>query len=126
MSYEDIVPYQFRSGDEAEKNGRKGGVASGASRRRKRSLKDAADLFLSLPVNNPQISQGLEAAGLDPDDIDYQMAVIAGMTIEAVKGNPKAAKILMEMLGDNTKDDPVEDQMAKARDLLEGLDSAID
>lgn len=43
---------RFRSGEEAARNGRKGGQASGAARRRKKSLKEAADLYLSLPVTD--------------------------------------------------------------------------
>ena len=31
---------QFRSGEEAAKNGQKGGIASGVARRRKRSMKE--------------------------------------------------------------------------------------
>ena len=42
MSREDIVQYQFRSGDEAQENGRKGGIASGISRRRNRVMADMA------------------------------------------------------------------------------------
>ena len=41
---------QFRSGEEAARNGSKGGIASGAARRRKKSLKEAADLYLSLSL----------------------------------------------------------------------------
>ena len=47
---QNLVPYQFdssQSREEAAKNGALGGRASGASRRRKRSLREAADLYLS-------------------------------------------------------------------------------
>ena len=50
-----LIPHQFTSDqnrEEAAKNGRLGGKASGAARRRKRSLKEAADLYLSLPVED--------------------------------------------------------------------------
>ena len=52
-------------------------------------------------------------AGLNTDEIDYQMAVIVGLTLQAAKGDAKAAKAVFELLGDdarvdtNTEDDPL-------------------
>lgn len=122
---QNLIPFSQRSKNEAREEGRKGGVASGAARRRKRSMREAADLFLSLPVSNPQISQSLENAGLDVDDIDYQMAVVAGMTIEAVKGNPKAAKVLMEMLGGNKEDEAQKNALNKLDEVLDQIGGVV-
>ncbi len=47
---QNLIPMDQRSQSEARELGREGGRASGASRRRKRSLREAADLYLSLPV----------------------------------------------------------------------------
>lgn len=97
-----IVPYRFtaeQSREEAARNGQKGGKASGAARRRKRSLKEAADLFLSLPVNDERTYNKMVVAGIDPEDIDYQMAVVVGTTVEAMSGNAQAAKLLTEIVG---------------------------
>ena len=52
MSSENLIPMDQRSEAEARELGAKGGKASGAARRRKRSLKEAADLYLSLPVSD--------------------------------------------------------------------------
>lgn len=107
MSYEDIVPYQFKSGDEAERNGQKGGVASGVTRRRKRRLKEAADLYLSLPVADTKLWNALSVEGIEQDDIDNQMALVVSLSKQAVSGDPKAAKVLVDIIGkeDNTSDD---------------------
>lgn len=107
-----LVPYQFTSEqnrEEAAKNGAKGGRASGAARRRKKSLKEAADVFLSLPVTNKKRFNDLSRAGVDPDDIDNQMAVVAGLTMAATKGDARAAKLLVDLLGDEAKDDAADD-----------------
>lgn len=98
------IATQFKSGEEAARNGAKGGIASGAARRRKRRLQEAADLFLSLPVTDQQISKKLVRRGLESDDIDIQMAIIAAMSDEAMKGNPKAAKILVDLLDDKQEE----------------------
>lgn len=102
---QNLIPFSERSEREARENGRKGGIASGAARRRKRSLRDAADLFLSLPVSDTQTYNKMIFAGIEPDDIDYQMAVVVGITVKAAAGDAKAAKVLMEMIGGSDEDD---------------------
>ena len=101
---QNLVPYQFQSGSEARESGAKGGVASGAARRRKRSLKEAADLFLSLPVSDQKTQNKITKAGVDPDDIDNQMAMIIGLTWAATAGDAKAAKVIIDLLGEDGKD----------------------
>lgn len=95
---QNLVPIQ--SGKEARERGRKGGIASGVSRRRKRSLREAADLYLSLPVASKKKWNVIAKEGVDPEDIDNQMAVIAGLTLKAAKGDAKAAKVLFDLLGE--------------------------
>ena len=100
---QNLVPYQFdssQSREEAAKNGALGGRASGASRRRKRSLREAADLYLSLPVAGKRAWNKLARNGVDPEDVDNQMAIIAGLTLKAAKGDAKAAKVLFDLLGE--------------------------
>lgn len=103
-----LIPHQFtseQSREEAAKNGALGGIASGVSRRRKKSLKEAADLFLSLPVADQRARNKIAQAGVEPEDIDNQMAVIIGLTTKAVKGDAKAAKVLIDLLGEDSKSD---------------------
>ena len=75
-----------------------GGIASGVARRRKRALREAADLYLSLPVRDGRKRNALLRDGLDPNDVDNQMAVIVGLTKVAQLGEAKAAKLLFELI----------------------------
>lgn len=103
-----IIPYQFdsnQSREQAAKNGAAGGRASGVSRRRKKSLREAAELYLSLPVSDKRAWNKLARDGVDPEDVDNQMAIIAGLTIKAAKGDAKAAKLLFELVGDQSGED---------------------
>lgn len=104
---QNIVPYQFRSGEEARENGAKGGVASGIARRRKRSLREAADLYLSMPVTDNRKWNQLAIDGVDIEDIDNQMAIVAGLSRRAQDGDAKAAKVLVDIIGkeDDSGDD---------------------
>lgn len=97
---QNLIPMDQRSQSEARELGREGGRASGVSRRRKRSLRDAADLYLSLPVADKRAWNKLARNGVDPEDVDNQMAIIAGLTIKAAKGDAKAAKVLFDLLGE--------------------------
>lgn len=100
---QNLVPIQ--STEEARERGRKGGIASGVSRRRKRSLREAADLYLSLPVANRKKWNAIAKEGVDPEDVDNQMAMIIGLTQAAINGDAKAAKLLFELVGDQSGED---------------------
>ena len=96
-----LIPMDQRSKSEARELGRNGGIASGVSRRRKRSLKEAADLYLSLPVTDRRVWNKISRRGVDPEDIDNQMAMIIGLTIAATAGDAKAAKVIVDLLGED-------------------------
>ena len=69
-------------------------------------------MYLSLPVANRRAWNKISAEGVDPDDIDNQMAMIIGLTQKAIKGDAKAAKIIVDLLDNQTgktADDAVED-----------------
>lgn len=98
-----LIP--VRSTEEARERGRNGGRASGEARRRKKSLREAAELYLSLPVSDKRAWNKLAKDGVAPEDVDNQMAIIAGLSIKAAKGDAKAAKVLFELVGDQRGED---------------------
>ena len=116
-----LIPMDQRSKSEARELGRNGGIASGVSRRRKRSLKEAADLFLSLPVTDTRTFNKMAKAGIDVDDADYQMAVIVGLTMQAAKGDAKAAKAVFDLLGEIPDDDGGNKQEQDHSALIEAI-----
>ena len=125
--YKNLVPNEERTPDELRSITQKGGIASGVARRRKRSMREAADYYLALPETDRRSVNALLRDAVDPEDIDNQMAVIKGITARAKKGDPQAANVLLKMLGeDNPPDDTAADTLENARKLLGGIDSAID
>ena len=96
-----LVPNDKRTPSERRENARKAGQASGAARRRKKSLKEAVDLYLSLPVTDKRRANKLKRRQLDPEDIDNQMAMVVGLVEAASCGDARAAKVVMDMLGDD-------------------------
>ena len=109
---QNLIPFDERTEEEQREIRASGGRASGVSRRRKKSLREAADLYLSLPVANRRAWNKISAEGVDPEDIDNQMAMIIGLTQKAIKGDAKAAKIIVDLLDNQigkTADDVLED-----------------
>lgn len=125
--YKNLVPNEERTPDELRSITQKGGIASGVARRRKRSMREAADYYLALPETDRRSVNALLRDAVDPEDIDNQMAVIKGITARAKKGDPQAANVLLKMLGEEVpQEDPGADTLENARKLLGGIDSAID
>ena len=78
----------------------RGGKASGVARRRKKTLKQAAELVMSLPVSDKRLKAKLKKMGIDTEDADNQTAVIVGLLGRAVNGDHKAASLIFELLDD--------------------------
>ena len=102
---DNLIPFSERSKEEARECGRAGGIASGIARRRKRSLKEAADLYLSLPVSDKRKWNRIVARYVEPEDIDNQMAMIVGMVDAAAAGDARAARVIVDLIGDDTDAD---------------------
>ena len=123
VSREDLIPFNARTKDEQKKIASAGGKASGEARRRKKSLREAAELYLSLPVTDRRSWNKLARREIDPEDIDNQMAMIVGLTDAAVLGDARAGRLIVDILGEQPREP---DGLDAARELLEGVDSAID
>ena len=102
------------SSDEARELGRRGGVASGAARRRRKALREALDVYLSLPVQDKRSLNRLLRAGVDEDDADTQMLIVASLVQRAIDGNVRAAKLIFDLMADDNthalderEDDPI-------------------
>lgn len=97
-----LIPFDERTESEQREIAQKGGIASGAARRRKKSLREAADLYLSLPLRDKRKLNAMLRDGVDPEDADNQMAIIVGLSKQAMAGDSKAAKVLFDLLDDGS------------------------
>ena len=122
---QNLIPNSERTPEQRKEMARNGGRASGIARRRKKSLKEAADLYLSLPVKDRRKRNAIVKKGVSEDDIDYQMAMIIGLTEKATKGDAKAARVIIDLLGESlsagAKDEREDDPLTVAlKEELEG------
>ena len=122
-----LIPFNERTESEQREIAQKGGIASGAARRRKRSMREAADYYLSLPETDRRRVNAMLRDSIEPEDIDNQMSVVMGIAAAAKQGDSRAANVLLKMQGEETvQEDPAADALEAARKLLGGIDSAID
>ena len=98
---QNLIPFGSKGSKSEERAMQsKGGVNSGVTRRRKRTVKQAVELVMSLPVSDPKLKAKLKKMGIDMDDADNQTAVVVGLLGRAIKGDPKASALLFEQLDD--------------------------
>ena len=95
-----LIPMNERTKDEQREIASKGGKASGKARRRKRTMKDAAQLILQLPVRAEQAAL-LQKYGIPENDCTNLMLIMAKAVQMAADGNLKAAEFIRDTLGEN-------------------------
>lgn len=112
---------QFRSGEQAVENGRKGGVNSGIARREKKTVQKILNDFLSTAVkDNPQVSKLAAKIGLKSDDSIKDLFTIVCTLNTLKKGELKDLELMMKLLGETPTPempdtaDETEDALSKA------------
>lgn len=94
-SKKNLVPFTT---DTAKEAGSKGGKASVKTRRKKKKMKQAMDLLLSLPVLEKNMSK-LNELGVNNEDADNQMLMLTVAFQKAVSGDVKAMHFIKEITG---------------------------
>lgn len=87
---------QFRSGEEAARNGRKGGKASGEARRRKANFRKTLNLLLTTKIESEEWTPLLEALGLE---CTLESALLMAQIKAALAGSTKAATFVAKYSG---------------------------
>lgn len=80
-----------RSPSEARINGKKGGIASGEARRRKKTMRELLDIALSEVIKNPNTGESKTG----------EEWVAAALMRKAMKGDVAAYRTIAEMRGEN-------------------------
>lgn len=96
---ENLVPFTSdQSREKAVANGRKGGIASGEAKRKKRTMREVAEMVATMELKDPKMLAALHAAGFQ-DPITNEDAAFFGLLRKAQTGDPSALKLLAEMRG---------------------------
>ena len=101
---ENLIPASQRSKSEARENSKKGGVASGKARRRKKALRLALKGLMDIPLGElaPDLRYGIMiAAKLTDEGLTVGDAVIGSIVRTACNGNSQMAKLLLDTIGES-------------------------
>ena len=113
MAKEDLIPQNMRTKEEQKEIARKGGIASGEARRRKRSLREAMETMLALDLSEKEIND-LAKKGYDAQTkLD---ALTAAALMSAKRGNSQAFANVMRLLGEETLNIELQDDSTKNMD----------
>lgn len=113
---------QFKTGREQVEIARKGGIASGEAKRRKKNLAELAKTFADLQVVDDKAKKTLAKLGISEEDATQGMVMVASMFQAANRGKVAAAKLVSEWMevGAISDDDISSDPLSAAFAALEG------
>ena len=93
-----------RSSEEAAKNGQKGGIASGQSRRQKKTLSELAKMIAENPAP-AAAKKKLTKMGISDEDANNNACIVAAVYDKAVKGNMQAVDKWEQLTAVSNDDD---------------------
>lgn len=108
MAKEDIVEHQFNNltAEQQQKIASMGGKASAEAKKKRKTMKEQAELLLSLAVKNPKLKKAMENLGIEEDEQTNQMAMIIAMMNKAIsKGDVQAFTSLQATIGEKPKEE---------------------
>lgn len=97
MNDENLIPGNKRSHSEARENGRKGGIASGEARRRKRNMREWAEI---LSAQRAKDRKGNIILDDDGEALTRDANVVNAQLSKAEDGDTNAARFVASLLGD--------------------------
>lgn len=100
-----------RSKEEARERGKKGGIKSGETRRRKAALRNTMNRLLTMQAEVDGLSDVLRADG---GESTYEEIIAMAMIQQASLGNVKAYQAIMKTVGQTEKsEEDLEEQKSK-------------
>ena len=105
---ENLRPFDTLSEEEQRAIRQKGGIASGKARKKKKQLKDLANIILDNNIRDEQVVKNMQEKfpELNMDDITYGLILLLKQYEKAKDGDAKA----FELLRDTSGQKPVEKQ----------------
>lgn len=98
--------------EEAREYGRRGGIASGKTRKRKANMKKTLEALLVSKVSNPQLSRVLQDMGFEDD---YESALLLVAMQKALKGSSRHMELISKIVNSEGAKDTLDKKEQKAR-----------
>ena len=97
LNLDNLTPFSRDDVEKARAAGRKGGVASGEAKRRKRTFRELIELVMTMEVDDPAVHAKLTELGLDPT---HDMAITMAAVRKAETGDIEATRYLRDTKGE--------------------------
>ncbi len=102
---ENLKPFTSdQSHEEAVKNGRKGGIKSGESKREKKEFRELLAMVDAMPMKAPAFTEGLRQLGIPEEviaNLDQKLAKAFALQRRCLSGDPQAIKLWLEQIGEH-------------------------
>ena len=95
-----IMPYRFKPGEDARSRGAAGGKKSGETRRKKKAMKEVANMVLGLKIDRDDVREVCAALGIDDDEATVQFISLMAIANNAMQGDIKALEFLRDTAGE--------------------------
>lgn len=108
--------------EEAREIGKKGGIASGKARRKRKALNDTLNELFSMPIKDGKakdIESIKSLASIKGQNITVQEAIVLAQIQKALKGDQRSARLLFEMLSEQLTGTTVQTESHNA--LIEAI-----
>lgn len=109
---ENLIPFNERTKKEQREIQRKGGIASGKTRKRKANMKKTLEALLVSKVSNPQLSRVLQDMGFEDD---YESALLLVAMQKALKGSSRHMELISKIVNSEGAKDTLDKKEQKAR-----------
>lgn len=94
-----LIPNSQRTPEELREITRKGGIASGVARRKKKTLKQIGDMIGSLDIKSEKNRAILRDAGITDEDMINDVGMMFRLNLKAQNGDTKAIELLSKLRG---------------------------
>lgn len=100
-----LIPLNERTKEEQREIAKKGGIASGKARRKKKLLRQILDEIGESRLNTNEAKDIAKALSINKRDVTYDVAIMFKAVNEALSGNIKAMEFIRDTRGQNNKND---------------------
>lgn len=97
---ENLINPKDRTSEELRAMTRKGGIASGEARRRKKTMREALEMLMYKCELPEQTKQMLRAEGVSDDEMNHQMVITRSLIAKAESGDVQAYNAICAMIGE--------------------------
>lgn len=119
---ENLIPQNMRTKEEQREIAKKGGLASGKSRRRKRAMRDIISLFGKEDAPDKVITKLIQLGMLEKgESCTMDEALILAQYGKALSGNTKAAEFVRDTNGQKPQEKVEINDLTKEKSKLDEL-----